>query len=513
MAIQSFGPFRLNSAERLLERDGAPITIGGRTLDLLIALIQRAGDVVGGRELMDLVWPNVTVEEANLRVAVSTLRKILGDGIGGARYILNVAGRGYMFVATLRTEDLAGSAGVGRSPGYLMARSSPDMPKLLIGRDDTRKALSQLLMSQRFASVVGPGGIGKTTVALAVANQLRPEFGDDRVCFVDGGAVSDPDDLPNAVASVLGCRAQVCDVVWEISVALAGKRTLLILDSCEHIVEAAAALSEHLFLTADGVHLLITSREALRVQGENVLLLQPLQYPLVENPTALEAMATPAVQLFMERAATSGHLISLSDEDAPIVSHICRRLDGVALAIELVASRVGVYGIHGTIDLLDSGAQLMLQGRRNALPRHQTLQALLDWSYCLLAPQEQKVFARLSVFAGELPLAAACAVVGDAGDDRKAISQAIASLGDKSLIQVSTRSGQAKYRLLDTTRAYAAHKLAERGEVDEMARRHSRYLTSLALSDVSDEPPSDLDFGGTIVRRRLPAGDMSIGVR
>ena len=207
-------------------------------------------------------------------------------------------------------------------------------------------------------------------------------------------------------------------------------------------------------------------------------LLQPLHYPLEEMPSAVEAMATPAVQLFMEKATASGHRNRLGDADAEIVANICRRLDGIALAIELVASRVGSYGIHGTVDLLDGGAELMLQGRRDALPRHQTLQALHDWSYRLLSDDEQAVLSRLSMFVGDFTLAAAHAVASDAEEDRKTITRAIASLVDKSLIQITSVHGQARYRLLDTTRAYASNKLAERGEADEITRRHAVHFTS-----------------------------------
>lgn len=524
MPVQSFGPFRLIGSKRLLEKDGEPVIIGGRTLDLLIALVAHAGEVVSVRELITLIWPNVTVEEANLRVSISALRKLLGDGRDGARYIVNVPGRGYMFVAPVRTESQEDAAEEGNASSLARPRRVTEAPQLLVGRHDTVLYLSRLLLAQRFVSVVGPGGIGKTTVALAVIHGLRSEFDDDRVCFVDGGAISDPDDLPNAVASALGCPDHVSDPLPGIRAFLAGRRILLILDSCEHVIEAAASLCEYLFQAVGTVHLLVTSREALRVDGENVHLLQPLPYPLDEAPTALQAMATPAVQLFVEKAAASGHLEALSDKDAPVVSDICRRLDGIALAIELVASRVGVYGINGTVDLLDSGAELVLQGRRDASPRHQTLQALHDWSYRLLSADEQKVLARLSVFVGELTLAAAHAVVGDTADDRKAITRAIASLGDKSLLQVCSTQGPARYRLLDTTRAYAAHKLAERGEEDEIARRHALYFTFL-LERIGIQGPAfgnpDLSRVAASmgnIRRAMawsfsPGGDRSIGLR
>lgn len=523
MSVQTFGPFRLIASERLLERDGAAVTIGGRTLDLLIALTERPGAVLSVRELLSMVWPDVTVEEANLRVCVAALRKVIGDGKEGARYVVNVPGRGYAFVAPIQS-DTDGSVHAGKAGSALQSLSLPPIPQLLVGRSDTVEVLALLLLTQRFVSVVGPGGIGKTTVSLAVANVLRSEFGDDGICFVDGGSVSEPGDLPNAVASALGCFVQGLDPVPAICAFLDEKRILIILDSCEHVIEAAASLSEHLFHEAKLAHLLTTSREALRVDGENVHLLQPLLCPRGEMPSADQALATPAVQLFMEKAAASGHRESLSDEDAPIVASICRRLNGVALAIELVASRVGTYGIHGTADLLDDGAELVLQGRRDALPRHQTLQALHDWSYRLLTVDEQKVLARLSVFVGELTLAAAHAVAGDAADDRTAIAQAIAGLVDKSLLQIASTQGPARYRLLDTTRSYAANKLAERQEADEVAKRHALYFTSfleqakIQGSAFDGRSVAHLASSMGNIRRAMawsfsPAGDVSIGVR
>ncbi len=487
MSVYSFGPFRLNVSKRLLEKDGAPIVIGGRKLDLLIALIDRTGAVVGVRELMALIWPDVTVEEANLRVSVFALRKALQDGKDGARYILNVPGRGYTFVAPLRNERAEGPAGDNNTArSALRSGPLPEVPQLLVGRHDTVKNLAQLVLSQRFVSVVGPGGIGKTTVALAVAHSLRYKFDDDCVCFVDGGAISDPDDLPCAVASAFGCPVADSDPLPGIFTFLTDRRTLLILDSCEHIIEAAASLSEVLFQAAETVHLLITSREALRLDGETVHQLQRLHDPLDKTPTALQAMATPAVQ-FMDKATASGHLETLSDREAPIVANICSQLNRIALAIEMVASRVGIYGILGTVDLIDNGAELVLQGRGDGLPRHQTLQALHDWSYRRLSAYEQAVLARLSVFVGELTLAAAHAV-GDAEDDREGLTQAIADLGDKSLIQVSSVQGSAENRLLDTTRAYASYKLAERGEKDEIARGHALYFSSV-LEQTRDRYP------------------------
>ncbi|MEJ0026518.1 MAG: winged helix-turn-helix domain-containing protein [Rhizomicrobium sp.] len=478
--VVAFGPFRLFIPQRRVERSGEPpepVAIGGRALDLLIALTDRAGQVVGRRELIDLVWPDVVVEDSNLRVQMTALRKALGGGADDPQYIVNVPGRGYSFVAPIRrsVSDSAAPARAG-SPEPL----TPSAPqRLLIGRTQTVAALASQLLSQRFVTIVGPGGIGKTSVAMAVADELRREFGDDGVRFVDLGSLADPADVASAVALALGCFVQGVDSELSILAFLPGKRILIVLDCCEHVIAAVARLTERLFRGAPSAHLLATSREALRAEGENVHLLVPLAAPPDTAPSVAQALASPAVQLFMERAASSGYRAELGAGEAPIVASICRQLDGIALAIEIAASRVGTFGIRGTADLLDSGAGLLLQGRRGASPRHQSLQALLDWSFGLLLADEQKILCRLSVFVGQFTLEAAHAVAGDADSSTQSVAGAIASLVDKSLVQISSAGGSTHYRLLDTTRAYAAARLAEGDEAEAIARRHARYFAAL----------------------------------
>lgn len=516
-----FGPFRLVAAERLLTKEGVPVNIGGRAIDVLIALIGRNGAIISGRELVDIVWPDVTVEEANLRVHIAALRRALDDGRDGSRYIVNVPGRGYCFVAPLlRSASEAPSATPNTTP---LPQKIPQLPDTLLGRSETTAALISLVLSRRFVSVIGPGGIGKTSVALAVGEEMLQEFGENGVCFVDLSSLIDSADVPRAIASSLGCLVQGPDPEPYIRAFVAGKRLLIILDSCEHIVEAAASAAERLSAASEGVHILATSREALRAQGENVHFLMPLKCPPEDRPSVAQALAAPAVQLFMKRAISSGYQIELNDTDASIVTSICRRLDGVALAIELVASRVGNYGIGGTAELLDRGDELMLQGRRNALPRHQSLQAMLDWSYKLLPTNEQKILRRLSVFVGSFTLAAAQSVAGDP-DEKYSFSNAVTNLSDKSLIWISSRDGQVQYRLFDTTRDYAEARLAETGEQNETARRHARHFADfLAAAATSNKPAFDgrhvSDFASHLgnVRKALAwsfstKGDAALGI-
>jgi predicted ATPase/DNA-binding winged helix-turn-helix (wHTH) protein len=479
----SFGPFSLFVAERLLKKADKPIPLGGRALDILIALLKRPGEVVTHNELISNVWPDVTVEEANLRFQMAALRKALGDGRDGARYVSNVAGRGYCFVASITrsaADPAASITGITATEGV---RKLPPRLTRMVGRDDTVRSLAEQLQAWRFVSIVGPGGVGKTTVAISVAHSLIDGF-HDAVFFIDLAALTDPQLVPTAIASALGFMVQTQDPLVSLLAFIGDRKILLVLDSCEHVIGVAAAMAERLVSEAPQAHILATSREALQVEGEHVHLLYSLDCPPEgAGLTAMEALRYPAAQLFMERAAASGHGAALSDIDAPIVARSCRRLDGVALAIELAASRVGSLGIRGTAELLDNRFSLLWQGRRTALPRHETLNAMLDWSYNLLSEREKVVLCRLSVFVGDFTRQAASSVASEAEADEADTIDAVASLVAKSLISTTVISESAYYRLLDTTRAYAAGKLAARGEADRIARRHAIFYSRFLEHD------------------------------
>jgi predicted ATPase/DNA-binding winged helix-turn-helix (wHTH) protein len=480
--VFSFGPFTLFVAGRLLKRAGERIPLGGRALDVLIALVERAGEVVSYKELISLAWPNVTVDETNLRVQITALRKALGDGDNGARYISNVAGRGYCFVATV--SDPAGSSitAEGTTDGGRIRKLPPRLARM-VGRDEAVRAVSQELITGRFVSIVGPGGIGKTTVAVSVAHALLGGFS-GAVSFVDLSALTNPHFVPTAVASSLGFMTQSQDPFGSVVAFLGDKKILLILDNCEHVIGSAALLAERIVSEAPQAHILATSREALRVEGERVHLLHSLDCPPRDaNPTAAKVLGYPAAQLFMERATAGGYTAALSDADAPIVAAICRRLDGIALAIELAASRAGTLGIGGIAELLDNRFSLLWHGRRTALPRHQTLNAMLDWSYNLLPGDERTVLERLSVFVVDFTLEAACSVASETETDEARSTEALDSLLAKSLISTTQLHGSTHYRLLDTTRAYARAKLVERGEANRVARRHASFFCSFLQHD------------------------------
>ena len=492
-AIISFGPFRLSPATRALEKNGVPLTLGHRALDILIVLAERPGQIVSHRELISRVWRGLVVSPGNLRVHMTGLRKALGDGVGGDRYIANVVGQGYSFVAPINREAGPKPA---RMPEYPCgaARRRLVLPPVLtrmVGRDEAVRTITNDIIADRFVTIVGPGGMGKTTVAVSVAHALLEEFG-DAVCFVDIATVTDSKLVAATIASTLGLTVQSEDVLPTLMQCLRTLRILLVLDNCEHVIDAVATLAEQIFAEAPAVHILATSREALRVEGEHAYWLPPLASPSPDaDVKAAEALTFPAVRLFMERAAASGGRFELTDANAPAVINICARLDGIALAIELAAGRVGTHGVAATADLVNKRFGLHWKGRRTAPHRHQTLHALLDWSYCTLAESQRRVFTRLSVFVGSFTAEAAQAVATDGTPEASYISDDLDALVTKSLVSsIISDDGMPRYRLLETTRVYALEKLDETHDRHVISRRHAQYFASLLGGcDEINNPP------------------------
>jgi predicted ATPase/DNA-binding winged helix-turn-helix (wHTH) protein len=472
--VVSFGPFKLVASERLLTKDGVPVEVGARTLDALIALVSRPNEVVSKGDLLARVWPDVTVEESSLRFHIAALRKALGDGKDGARYITTAAGRGYCFVAPVARSNESADL----NPPLTVSFSHANLPSRLrrmVGRDDDVLRLSAQLTASRFVTIVGVGGVGKTTVAVAVGHHLIEAFA-GATLFVDLGMLSDPALVGTAVASMLGLSVQSDDPTPNLIAFLRDRRILLILDTCEHLIEAVASLAARIFTEAPQVHILATSREALQVEGEHVYRLDVLAYPPDDRVlTAADAQAFPAIQLFMERALASGARFDLGDAEAAIVVGICRKLDGVALAVELAARRVEAYGLQQTAALLDQRLTLLWVGPRTAPPRQKTLQATLDWSYGLLSELERVVLRRLAVFVGHFTLDAALAVVTSSTVDHGGVFAAIDSLVSKSMVATRPVGAMMRYRLLDTTRAYALETSIDDAEFADLAVRHAAY--------------------------------------
>jgi predicted ATPase/DNA-binding winged helix-turn-helix (wHTH) protein len=518
--VVSFGPFQLLPGQQLLLEGEVPVPLGSRALAILTTLAERPGELVSKGELMARVWPDTFVDEAALRVHISALRRALGDGQAGRRFLANVPGRGYQLVAPVEISEprtaLSHAEIAGSRPHNL-----PVVRTRAVGRAGAVRALADLLPKQRFITIVGAGGIGKTTVALTLAESLLPAY-EDGIRIVDLAPIDGPQFVLSALGAVLGLSIDPENAAVQLVDFLRDKRMLIVLDSCEHVIDAAASLAEQLVAGVPGVHILATSREPLRAKGERVHRLQPLDVPADPSQlTAAEALAYPAVQLFVERAAAILDGFELSDADAPIVSAICHKLGGIALAIELAAARVDAFSIRQLKLLLDDRIRILSQGRRTAQPRHQSLAAALDWSYEFLPEIERAVLCRLSVFAGAFTLDSAIAV---AGDDNIEVVEALANLVAKSLIAADVGGAIVRYRLLDTTRAYAMGKLGERGEAEHTARRHAEFFRDFFAaidtpSQIEATAEDRIRYRQEIdnVRAALdwsfsPGGDPSIGI-
>lgn len=481
-----FGAFAFFPTLRRLERNGDVVELSSRAIDILAVLTERPGEVVSKRELLERVWPNTFVVEAALRFHMVALRRALGDRGGGARLIQTVAGRGYSFVAPIQSH--IGFADAEVLTPTVASRRLPPAPAAVFGRDAAIEALLDRLELNRFVSIVGPGGIGKTTVALAAAHRWAGTH-DGTVVFVDlvGLAADDEAGIAEGLCAMLGIETRGAGPIESVLAHLRAAEALIVLDTCEGVIEAAARLAERLVAAEPGVQVLATSRETLRADGEFVYRIEPLEAPTADaDLTAQAALSYSALQLFAERAAAGHAGFALSDQDAPIAAAVCRELGGLPLAIELAAGRVEAFGVRKVAELLSTEFALTWPGRRTATPRQQTLNATLNWSHELLTPSERKVFRRLAAFVGTFSLESATAACADADLPVTEVIQALASLVAKSLICTVQDGSLTRYRMLDIARAYGLGKLMASGEEGEVRRRQAVYYTQ-ALKRVEAE--------------------------
>jgi len=486
-----FGPFVLMPERQLLLREGLPVRIGARALDLLTMLVERPGELIGKRALMARVWPDVVVDESNLKVNMAALRRALGDGAGDAAVscIATVTGRGYRFVAAVESVGLSALA-ASPPQGPRVPHNLPIGTFRIFGRAEVIESLAEEVDAARMVTIVGPGGIGKTTVALAVAERSFERF-PDGVWLVDLSTLTGPGDVPGAIAAAIGPSGTPSDGAGSMWRHLRDRRALLVLDSCEHLIDAIADCVQGLMACAPGVHILATSREPLMVHRERVRRLLGLSSP-PEGATldAEAALQYPAIQVFVERASERVENFRLSDADARLVGDICRRLDGMVLAIELAATRVDVFGVSGLLAALNDRFSILAE-RRAGPERHRTLAATVAWSFGLLSPAEAEFLRSLAVFPGAFDADGARTV--NATTRTEAMAN-LALLVDKSLICAEMDGERVVYRLMNTTRSYCLEWLMESGDHAMVRRRHAEHVCAVlerAKSDWAQRPASE----------------------
>ncbi|RZI80786.1 MAG: hypothetical protein EOP38_21410 [Rubrivivax sp.] len=475
-----FGSVEIKVHERRLVVNGQLVSVGARAFDLLVALVERRDRVVSRNELLDVAWPGLFVEEGNLAVQVSTLRKVLG-----AHAIATVPGRGYRFTLPASPAEGASQAPATPASAPRETRTAHPLPALgspLLGRDDDLATLAGLLRAHRLVTVMGPGGIGKTSLTLSALHTWNAGLSDG-VVWVELAPISDEALLPGAVAQALSLSlARSDDPLGSLVDAMKPLDVLLVLDNAEHLETAVARLAKAVLTRAPGVRLLVTSQVALKVEQETLMRLGPLAVPAPSVGLA-EALGHGAVALFVDQARAADHRFELTADNLDTVISLCRQLDGLALALKLAAARLPFLGLRGLETRLGERMKLLRAAHGDTPTRQLTLMAAMDWSHGLLSPAEQTVFRRLAVFVGGFTLDLARAVACDdpssaSGLGEDEVVDILWSLVDRSLVAVDG-GDVPRYRLLESAREYAWVKLGQSGEMTAVKNRHARALTAV----------------------------------
>lgn len=458
------GHFDIDLGMRRLQLDGQTVRLGSRAFDILAALVLAGGRLVTRNELMDAVWPGIIVEEGNIDVHMSALSKALG---ANRDLIVTVPGRGYQcaHAQIISTQEQAPAES-----------SLPVRRATLVGRD---AALSQLCKAMDRAPVLtltGTGGVGKTSLAIEVAHQMAPRF-DGLVSFVELASLTTKEAVLRALMESCGLAAGNGNMtIASLAAALSETPRLLLLDSAEHLVGSTAEIVELLLAKNPALRVLVTSREPLRIRSEILFKVDPLDVPKAHSSDA-EIRQSPAVDLFMQCANSLPLKISADNHEIGLIGEICRRLDGIPLAIELAAARVEALGVEGVRRRLDDCLAILTGGYRTAMPRHRTLRATLDTSFALLSKSAQHLFQRLSIFNNPFTFEAMRAVVCDTELSEENVIDGIGELVAKSLVNVSLDESEATYRLFESTRAYAADKLRDNAAMLSVASRYTHYVS------------------------------------
>jgi non-specific serine/threonine protein kinase len=466
--IYEAGRWQVHLGRRELFAGGVPVPIGARAFEIIEVLVESANELINKYDLMDRIWPGAAVGENTLQVHICAIRKAFGQD---RAMLQTVSGRGYRLVGCWIPRDAA-----ARVPPVGLLRmggtSEPVRSNLsaaaveLIGRTAAVRDVQGLLSDYRVVTLTGPGGIGKTALALNVSHELCRGFDGD-VRFVELASLAEPGLVPSMVGGVLGLKPGRDEITPEaIAHAQGDKKLLLVIDNCEHVIDAAAELVETIVRRCPHTTVLATSRELLRVDGEYVYRVPPLEIPS-RHPAELEiSLGHSAVQLFVARTQQLDLSFTAHADNVRAIAAICRHLDGIPLAIEFAAARAAVLGVQQVASRLEDRFKLLAGGRRTALARHQTLRATFDWSYELLPETERRLLRRLATFAAGFTLEAAAAIMNDPGDSPQVVLAGISNLVTKSLVTLDRSVSSGRWALLETIRIYAFEKLMECGEAD-----------------------------------------------
>lgn len=513
---EGFGPYQVFPELRLLLRDGKKVEIGARAFDVLWMLLEAKGNPVSKDDLIEKVWGGAIVEENNLQAQVSAIRRALGPD----RDIISTEfGRGYRL-----TTMQAPSITLGATTEVLsMPLTLPNPVTPLLGRETELTTIEKLIADSRFVTITGPGGIGKTRLAIEIGRRLHVAFLNG-VYLADLAKIADKEMVWPAIAAALQMPASGEASVGQVIAALRDRHLLLIADNCEHLTERVAEVVEMLLQNHPHLHVLVTCQEPLVAEGEHVYRLSPLSVPPICAQSAETVIAHSAVQLFVERASALVHPFDFNDATVRDVSAVCRRLDGMPLALELAAARVPTLGVAGVLAGLTDRFNLLTAGRRTALPRHRTLRATVDWSHNLLDDAEQRFFRRLSVFTAAFSADAARYVGALEQQEPWRAVDLLGSLVAKSLLLSDPSGPDARYRFLESLRFYALDRLADSGEVAQTAMRHAEFIATItfqAATDWKTVPTSDWrrtyaseidDLRAALDWAFSPGGDAQIGI-
>jgi predicted ATPase/Tfp pilus assembly protein PilF len=468
--VYELGPFRLDAQAGVLTHNGVATPLGARGVAVLAALVSRAGEYVERSVIVEAAWPGVVVEEANLTVQISAIRRVLADAPGGEHWIETLTRRGYRFVGPVSTDA---------------ARATHNLPRPLtsfVGREREIAEIKSLFGTTRLLTLTGTGGTGKSRLALEVAADLLASH-QDGVWLTELAAIAEPDRVAQTVAMSLGIAEQPGKSLTQTLIDhLASRRLVLLLDNAEHLLGPCAELAYAVLRHCGNVEVLTTSREPLGVEGEQLYRVPPMPVPDPKRDVTPDDIAHyESVRLFVERARLHEPRFAMDVENAAAIASICYRLDGIPLSLELAAARVQSMTIEEIDNGLGQRFRLLTGGSRTSLPRQQTLRSMIDWSTNLLREAEKALLLRCSVFAGGWTAESAGKVcVGAPIGDATAIVKTLGALVEKSLVLADSRSRSTRFRLLETIRQYALEALEENGEGAHWRRRHLEHFAALA---------------------------------